>query len=260
MALFDTFAQRSLQLRNRIVVSPMCQYSSVDGLPDDWHLVHLGSRAVGGAAVVLTEAVAVSAEGRISPVDAGLWNDAQAQAWARINAFITAQGAIAGAQLAHAGRKASTAAPWLGGTAVAPENGGWQVVAPSALAFNEVYPSPQALDEAGIAQVIADFRAAAVRALESGFQVIELHAAHGYLLHQFLSPLSNRRTDRWGGGYENRTRLVREVLVALREVWPERYPLWLRISATDWAEPPRVLRRLQLLRRWSYEQVEQVFP
>ena len=236
MALFDTFAQRSLQLRNRIVVSPMCQYSSVDGLPDDWHLVHLGSRAVGGAAVVLTEAVAVSAEGRISPVDAGLWNDAQAQAWARINAFITAQGAIAGAQLAHAGRKASTAAPWLGGTAVAPENGGWQVVAPSALAFNEVYPSPQALDEAGIAQVIADFRAAAVRALESGFQVIELHAAHGYLLHQFLSPLSNRRTDRWGGGYENRTRLVREVLVALREVWPERYPLWLRISATDWAE------------------------
>ena len=236
MALFDTFAQRSLQQRNRIVVSPMCQYSSVDGLPDDWHLVHLGSRAVGGAAVVLTEAVAVSAEGRISPVDAGLWNDAQAQAWARINAFITAQGAIAGAQLAHAGRKASTAAPWLGGTAVAPENGGWQVVAPSALAFNEVYPSPQALDEAGIAQVIADFRAAAVRALESGFQVIELHAAHGYLLHQFLSPLSNRRTDRWGGGYENRTRLVREVLVALREVWPERYPLWLRISATDWAE------------------------
>ena len=236
MALFDTFAQRSLQLRNRIVVSPMCQYSSVDGLPDDWHLVHLGSRAVGGAAVVLTEAVAVSAEGRISPVDAGLWNDAQAQAWARINAFITAQGAIAGAQLAHAGRKASTTAPWIGSRAVEPEDGGWQVVAPSALAFNEVYPSPQALDEAGIAQVIADFRAAAVRALESGFQVIELHAAHGYLLHQFLSPLSNRRTDRWGGGYENRTRLVREVLVALREVWPERYPLWLRISATDWAE------------------------
>ena len=236
MALFDTFAQRSLQLRNRIVVSPMCQYSSVDGLPDDWHLVHLGSRAVGGAAVVLTEAVAVSAEGRISPVDAGLWNDAQAQAWARINAFITAQGAIAGAQLAHAGRKASTTAPWVGSRAVAPEDGGWQVVAPSALAFNEVYPSPQALDEAGIAQVIADFRAAAVRALESGFHLIELHAAHGYLLHQFLSPLSNLRTDRWGGSFENRTRLVHEVLLALREVWPERYPLWLRISATDWAE------------------------
>ena len=236
MALFDAFAQRSLQLRNRIVVSPMCQYSSVDGLPDDWHLVHLGSRAVGGAAVVLTEAVAVSAEGRISPVDAGLWNDAQAQAWARINAFITAQGAIAGAQLAHAGRKASTTAPWIGSRAVAPEDGGWQVVAPSALAFNEVYPSPQALDEAGIAQVIADFRAAAVRALESGFHLIELHAAHGYLLHQFLSPLSNLRTDRWGGSFENRTRLVHEVLLALREVWPERYPLWLRISATDWAE------------------------
>ena len=236
MALFDTLAQRSLQLRNRIVVSPMCQYSSVDGLPDDWHLVHLGSRALGGAAVVVTEAAAVSAQGRISPADAGLWNEAQAQAWAPITRFIAAQGSIAGIQLAHAGRKASTAAPWLGGKAVAPENGGWQVLAPSALAFNEHYPSPQALDEAGIAQVIADFRAAAVRALESGFQLIELHAAHGYLLHQFLSPLSNLRTDRWGGSFENRTRLVREVLVALREVWPERYPLWLRISATDWAE------------------------
>ena len=236
MALFDTLAQRSLQLRNRIVVSPMCQYSSVDGLPDDWHLVHLGSRALGGAAVVVTEAAAVSAEGRISPADAGLWNEAQAQAWAPITRFIAAQGSIAGIQLAHAGRKASTAAPWLGGKAVAPENGGWQVLAPSALAFNEHYPSPQALDEAGIAQVIADFRAAAVRALESGFQLIELHAAHGYLLHQFLSPLSNLRTDRWGGSFENRARLVREVLVALREVWPERYPLWLRISATDWAE------------------------
>ena len=236
MALFDTLAQRSLQLRNRIVVSPMCQYSSVDGLPDDWHLVHLGSRALGGAAVVVTEAAAVSAEGRISPADAGLWNEAQAQAWAPITRFIAAQDSIAGIQLAHAGRKASTAAPWLGGKAVAPENGGWQVLAPSALAFNEHYPSPQALDEAGIAQVIADFRAAAVRALESGFQLIELHAAHGYLLHQFLSPLSNLRTDRWGGSFENRARLVREVLVALREVWPERYPLWLRISATDWAE------------------------
>ena len=236
MALFDTLAQRSLQLRNRIVVSPMCQYSSVDGLPDDWHLVHLGSRALGGAAVVVTEAAAVSAEGRISPADAGLWNEAQAQAWAPITRFIAAQGSIAGIQLAHAGRKASTAAPWLGGKAVAPENGGWQVLAPSALAFNEHYPSPQALDEAGIAQVIADFRAAAVRALESGFQLIELHAAHGYLLHQFLSPLSNLRTDRWGGSFENRTRLVRDVLLALREVWPERYPLWLRISATDWAE------------------------
>ena len=236
MSLFETFAQRSLVLRNRIVVSPMCQYSATNGVPDDWHLVNLGSRAVGGAALVITEASAVSAEGRISPADTGLWNDTQAQAWARIASFISKQGSVAAIQLAHAGRKASTAAPWKGGKAVALQDGGWQTYAPSALAFNEDYPFPQALDEAGIAKVIADFRAAAVRALESGFELIELHAAHGYLLHQFLSPLSNLRDDPWGGCFENRTRLVRDVLVALREVWPERYPLWLRISATDWAE------------------------
>lgn len=236
MALFEPLQQRSLSLRNRIVVSPMCQYSLADGVPGDWHLVHLGSRAVGGAALVIAEASAVSAEGRISPVDAGIWNDAQAQAWARITAFIGAHGAVAGIQLAHAGRKASTAEPWKGGNRVAVENGGWEPVAPSALAFSADYPFPLALDEAGIAGVIADFRAAAVRALDAGFELIELHAAHGYLLHQFLSPLSNLREDRWGGSFENRTRLVRETLVALREVWPERYPLWLRISATDWAE------------------------
>ena len=260
MALFDTLAQRSLQLRNRIVVSPMCQYSSVDGLVDDWHLVHLGSRALGGAAVVVTEATAVSAEGRISPADAGLWNEAQAKAWAPITRFIAAQGSIAGIQLAHAGRKASTAAPWLGAKAATPEQGGWQVVAPSALAFNEVYPSPQALEEAGIAQIVADFRASAVRALESGFQLIELHAAHGYLLHQFLSPLSNLRTDRWGGSFENRTRLVRDVLVALREVWPERYPLWLRISATDWAkggwEIEQSIELARSVREWGVDLVD----
>lgn len=236
MTLFEPFRQRSLTLRNRVVVSPMCQYSLPDGVPGDWHLVHLGSRAVGGASAVITEAAAVSAEGRISPVDAGFWNDTQAQAWSRIAAFIRGQGAVAGTQLAHAGRKASTAEPWKGGKAVAIVDGGWQPVAPSALAFSDDYPFPQALDEAGISKVIADFRAAAVRALEAGFQLIELHAAHGYLLHQFLSPLSNRRDDRWGGSFENRARLVREVLVALREVWPEKYPLWLRISATDWAE------------------------
>jgi 2,4-dienoyl-CoA reductase-like NADH-dependent reductase (Old Yellow Enzyme family) len=236
MALFDPLPQRSLSLRNRIAVSPMCQYSLPDGVPGDWHLVHLGSRAVGGAALVIAEASAVSAEGRISPADAGIWNDAQARAWTRVAAFISAQGAVAGIQLAHAGRKASTAEPWKGGNRVAPGNGGWEPVAPSALAFSADYPLPGALDEAGIAKVIADFRAAAVRALESGFELIELHAAHGYLLHQFLSPLSNLREDRWGGSFENRTRLVRDVLVALREVWPERYPLWLRISATDWAE------------------------
>lgn len=236
MALFDSFTQRSLVLRNRIAVSPMCQYSLPDGVPGDWHLAHLGSRAVGGASLVITEAAAVSAEGRISPYDAGLWNDTQAQAWSRIAGFIRAQGAVAGTQLAHAGRKASTAAPWNGGSAVAVAEGGWQPVAPSALAFSDDYPFPAELDEAGIDKVIADFRAAAVRSLESGFELVELHAAHGYLLHQFLSPLSNQRQDRWGGSFENRTRLVREVLVALREVWPERLPLWLRISATDWAE------------------------
>ena len=236
MALFEPLAQRSLVLRNRIAVSPMCQYSLPDGIPGDWHLVHLGSRAVGGASLVITEAAAVSAEGRISPADAGIWNEAQAQAWARIAAFVRAQGAIAGTQLAHAGRKASTAEPWNGGNAVAVEAGGWQPVAPSALAFNAAYPMPAALDETGIAKVIADFRSAALRSLESGFELVELHAAHGYLLHQFLSPLSNQRTDRWGGSFENRTRLLREVLAALREVWPERLPLWLRISATDWSD------------------------
>jgi 2,4-dienoyl-CoA reductase-like NADH-dependent reductase (Old Yellow Enzyme family) len=236
MNLFKPFPQRSLTLRNRIAVSPMCQYSAVDGVPDDWHLVNLGSRAVGGAALVISEAAAVSAEGRISPQDAGIWNDTQAHAWARTASFISKQGSIAGIQLAHAGRKASTAAPWNGGKAVAEQDGGWQTHAPSALAFNEDYPFPQALDEAGIARVIADFRASAVRSLESGFELIELHAAHGYLLHQFLSPLSNLRDDRWGGSFENRTRLVRDTLSALREVWPEHYPLWLRISATDWAE------------------------
>lgn len=236
MALFEPFRQRSLTLRNRVVVSPMCQYSLPDGVPGDWHLAHLGSRAVGGASAVITEAAAVSAEGRISPVDAGFWNDIQGQAWSRIAAFIRGQGAIAGTQLAHAGRKASTAEPWKGGKAVAIADGGWQPVAPSALAFSDDYPFPQALDDTGISKVIADFRAAAVRALDAGFQLIELHAAHGYLLHQFLSPLSNRRNDRWGGSFENRVRLVREVLIALRQVWPEKYPLWVRISATDWAE------------------------
>ncbi|RZA32713.1 MAG: NADH:flavin oxidoreductase/NADH oxidase [Lysobacteraceae bacterium] len=236
MSLFEPYRQRSLTLRNRIVVSPMCQYSSVDGLPNDWHLLHLGSRAVGGAALVIAEASAVSAEGRISPADAGLWNDAQARAWAPVTASLRGHGAIAGIQLAHAGRKASTAEPWNGGKAVSIVDGGWEPVAPSALAFSADYPFPRALDEAGITTVVSDFRAAAVRALDAGFELIELHAAHGYLLHQFLSPLSNLREDRWGGSFDNRTRLVREVLAALREVWPERLPLWLRVSATDWAD------------------------
>lgn len=234
--LFDPLTQRGVTFRNRVMVSPMCQYSSRDGLPDDWHLVHLGSRAVGGAAAVIAEATAVSPEGRISPADTGLWNDAQAQAWARVISFVEGQGAVPGVQLAHAGRKASTDAPWRGGGAVAPEQGGWTPVAPSALAFDAGSPVPDALDEAGIAKVIEDFVAATRRALDAGFRLVELHAAHGYLLHQFLSPLSNRREDRYGGSFDNRVRLLLEIIDAVRAAWPERLPLWLRISATDWVE------------------------
>jgi 2,4-dienoyl-CoA reductase-like NADH-dependent reductase (Old Yellow Enzyme family) len=236
MNLFDPFAQRSLTLRNRLVVSPMCEYSATDGVPNDWHLVHLGSRAVGGAALVIAEASAVSAQGRISPQDTGLWNQQQLQAWQPITRFIRAQGAIAGIQLAHAGRKASTLRPWEGHGPVPAGQGDWPTVAPSALPFEAHWPAPQALDEAGIQAVIADFRAAAHRAVAAGFELIEVHAAHGYLLHQFLSPLSNRREDGYGGSFENRTRLVREVVAAVREVWPAALPLWLRVSATDWAD------------------------
>lgn len=235
MNLFAPFKQRNLTLRNRLVVSPMCQYSADDGVPNTWHMVHLGSRATGGSAVVISEAAAVSAQGRISPQDAGLWNQAQQDAWKPIAAFIKSQGAIAGAQLAHAGRKASTLRPWDGQGSVPAGEGDWTTVAPSALAFDTDWQVPQALDEAGIDAVIADFRASAVRALAAAFELIEVHAAHGYLLHQFLSPLSNQRSDRYGGSFENRTRLVREVVTAVREVWPAELPMWLRISATDWA-------------------------
>jgi len=236
MKLFTPFTQRSISLRNRIVVAPMCEYSATDGLPNDWHFVHLGSRAVGGAGLLITEATAISPEGRISAADVGLWNEAQQKAWQPIVAFIKAHGAAAGVQLAHAGRKASSMRPWEGGGPLAADAGAWQTVAPSAVPFDAHWHVPQALDAAGIAQVIADFRAAAERALAAGFQLIELHGAHGYLLHQFLSPLSNQRTDQYGGSFENRTRLVREVIAAVREVWPEHLPLWLRISATDWSE------------------------
>ena len=236
MKLFEPFAQRSLTLRNRIVVSPMCEYSATDGVPNDWHMVHLGSRAVGGAGAVIAEATAVSAQGRISPQDTGLWNQAQLEAWRPITRFIKAHGAMAGVQLAHAGRKASTLRPWDGHGPVPAGQGDWLTVAPSALPFDTGWNLPQALDEAGIQTVIADFRAAAQRALAAGFELVELHAAHGYLLHQFLSPLSNQRSDRYGGSFENRSRLVREVVIAVREVWPAELPLWLRISATDWAD------------------------
>ena len=234
--LFQPLQQRGLVLRNRIAVSPMCQYSSIDGMPDDWHLVHLGSRAVGGAAVVFTEASAVSPEGRISPQDAGIWNDAQAEGWARIARFIDGQGAVPAMQLAHAGRKGSTFAPWRGSGEVPVGEGGWQTVAPSALRFDDGYPLPAALDADGMAKVVADYRAAAVRAREAGFRIVEIHAAHGYLLHEFLSPLSNRRDDAYGGGFDGRTRLLRDTIAAVRGAWPEELPLWLRISATDWVD------------------------
>jgi len=203
---------------------------------NEWHRIHLGARAVGGAGLVMTEASAVSPEGRISPQDAGIWNDAQVQALLPITHFIHEQGAVAGVQLAHAGRKASTWAPGAGNGAVPVEKGGWQVFAPSAIAFSDSYPQPAALDCIGIRKVISDFVAATDRALVAGFDVVEVHAAHGYLLHQFLSPIANQRTDEYGGSFDNRVRLVREVVRAVREVWPANLPLFVRVSATDWAE------------------------
>jgi len=234
--LLDPLALRGLTFTSRIFVSPMCQYSSDDGFANDWHLVHLGSRAVGGAVLVVTEATAVTAEGRITPEDLGIWKDAHVEPLARIVRFVHGQGSHAGVQLAHAGRKGSTWRPWAGRPGSVPAaEGGWTAVAPSAVAF-EGYATPAALGEAEIRGVIEAFAAAAARAREAGFRVVEVHAAHGYLLHQFLSPLSNQRTDRYGGSFENRTRLAREVVEAVRRVWPERYPLLVRVSATDWAE------------------------
>jgi 2,4-dienoyl-CoA reductase-like NADH-dependent reductase (Old Yellow Enzyme family) len=236
MHLFDKLEIRGATLRNRIIVSPMCQYSSTDGFASDWHLVHLGSRAVGGAALVFTEASAVLPEGRISPQDLGIYKDEHIEMLARIARFIRSQGAIPGTQIAHAGRKASTVRPWEGARAVPVSDGGWIPVAPSAIPFAETYAAPTALDESGIRAVVRSFADAARRACEAGFGVIEIHAAHGYLIHEFLSPLSNKRTDSYGGSFENRTRLVREIVAAIRGVWPEESPLFVRISATDWME------------------------
>jgi 2,4-dienoyl-CoA reductase-like NADH-dependent reductase (Old Yellow Enzyme family) len=234
MHLLAPLSLRSVTLRNRIAVSPMCQYSAEDGRANDWHLVHLGSRAVGGAGLVVFEATAVEARGRISPRDLGLWEDRQIEPLARVVRFVEAHGAVPCLQLAHAGRKASVAPPWEGGKAVPEGAGGWRPVAPSALPFDERSPLPLALDAAGIRGVVDAFRAAARRAAAAGFRALEVHAAHGYLVHQFLSPLSNRREDAWGGSLENRTRLAREVVAAVRAEWPERLPLLVRISATDW--------------------------
>jgi 2,4-dienoyl-CoA reductase-like NADH-dependent reductase (Old Yellow Enzyme family) len=235
--LFSPLTIRGLTFRNRIVVSPMCQYSSVDGYATDWHLVHLGSRAIGGAAAVLTEASAVLPEGRISPDDLGIWKDDHIEPLARVFRFVEQHGAIPGMQLAHAGRKASTSAPWKGGKPLPVSAGGWQPIsAPSAVAFDNGYQEPEALDPQGIARIVGAFAQAAGRAVAAGSRIIELHAAHGYLLHEFLSPLSNRRGDGYGGTFENRTRIVREAVEAVRRVLPDRDALFVRISGTDWAE------------------------
>jgi 2,4-dienoyl-CoA reductase-like NADH-dependent reductase (Old Yellow Enzyme family) len=236
MKLFTPLRIREVELKNRIVVSPMCQYSAVDGHPQTWHLVHLGSRAVGGAALVFTEATAVEQRGRISSADTGIYSDDHVASWKPIAEFVRASGAVPGMQLAHAGRKASTGLPWEGGKPVAIANGGWEIVAPSALPFDIGYNTPVALSLAQIDEVIAAFRRAAERALAAGFAVIEIHGAHGYLLHEFLSPLSNQRTDDYGGTLENRMRLALRVAQTVREVWPARLPLFFRVSATDWQE------------------------
>ena len=234
--LFTPVRIREVDFKNRIFVSPMCQYSSEDGLPTDWHFVHLGSRAVGGAALVMVEATAVTPEGRISPWDSGIWSDEHAQAFRRITRFVEDQGAVPGIQLGHAGRKASTDAPWRGGGAIPEEKGGWRPLAPSAIPFAEGSPEPREMTTGDIEGVVEGFARAARRSLEAGFRVIELHMAHGYLLHQFLSPLANRREDAYGGPFENRVRLPLEVAEAVREAWPEELPLFVRISATDWVE------------------------
>jgi 2,4-dienoyl-CoA reductase-like NADH-dependent reductase (Old Yellow Enzyme family) len=232
--LFSPLRLRGLEFRNRIFVSPMCQYSCVDGVPTDWHLVHLGSRAVGGAALVMAEASAVEPVGRISPSDAGIWSEAHAQAWAPVARFIRARGAVPAIQLAHAGRKASTAAPWDGGGPL--KSGGWTPVGASAIPFDEGYAAPRVLTPPELAAIAVRFASSAALALAAGFEALELHYAHGYLVHSFLSPLSNHRKDVYGGNFDGRARLALEIAAAVRHVWPEHLPLFVRVSATDWVE------------------------
>lgn len=236
MKLFTPLRIREIEFKNRIVVSPMCQYSAKEGHPQTWHLVHLGSRAVGGASAVIAEATAVEKRGRISPGDTGIYNDQHIASWKPIAEFIRAAGAVPGIQLAHAGRKGSTGRPWEGGKAVAIADGGWEPVAPSAIDFDRDYPMPRALTPREIDGVVAAFRRAAERALAAGFELLEIHGAHGYLLHEFLSPLSNIRTDEYGSSLGNRMRLALRVAEAVREVWPTQLPLFFRVSATDWQE------------------------
>ncbi|MCC3771471.1 NADH:flavin oxidoreductase/NADH oxidase [Streptomyces sp. UNOC14_S4] len=238
-ALFEPYTLRSLTIPNRIWMAPMCQYSAADhgpdtGVPTDWHFAHLAARAVGGAGLILAEATAVSPDGRISPADLGLWNDRQAEAFRRITAFLEEHGTVPAIQLAHAGRKASTDRPWLGGKPVGPEAHGWTPIAPSPLPFADGDPVPEEMTADDIRRVVQEFAAAARRALAAGFKVVEIHGAHGYLIHNFLSPHSNRRTDEYGGSYANRTRFALEVVDAVRAVWPEELPVFFRISATEW--------------------------
>lgn len=234
--LFSSFKIRSLELKNRIVVSPMCQYSSTDGFANDWHLVHLGSRAIGGAGLIIAEATAVNPEGRITPKDLGIWKDEHIEFLKRITDFIYAHGSIAGIQLAHAGRKASKTEPWNGNENITSEKGGWEIVAPSPLPFSEGDLSPKSLSLEEIQGVVEDFKLAAIRAYKAGFKIVEIHAAHGYLIHEFLSPLSNQRMDEYGGVFENRIRILLEIVAGVRKVWPDNLPVFVRISATDWKE------------------------
>jgi 2,4-dienoyl-CoA reductase-like NADH-dependent reductase (Old Yellow Enzyme family) len=234
--LFTPLQIRGITLKNRIVVSPMCQYSCTDGFANDWHLVHLGSMAVGGAGLIFTEATAVTPEGRISPHDLGLWKDEQVEPLKKITEFITRHGSVPAIQLAHAGRKSSMAPPWEGDRLVSPSEGGWKTVAPSAIPFSDFQGTPDELTQEGISRIIEALKTATRRALQAGFKVVEIHGAHGYLVNEFLSPLANQRTDNYGGSFENRMRFLMEVIAAVREEWPESLPLFLRISATDWAE------------------------
>lgn len=236
MSLFTPWTLKSITFKNRVAVSPMCQYSSKDGLAGDWHLVHLGSRAVGGAALVIVEATAVTPEGRITPDDMGIWSDSHAQAFRPITRFIKSQGSVPGIQLAHAGRKASTYSPWKGDGALKKEDGAWTTLSASSLPFQEGWHVPQEMSAEDLKRTAGDFAQAAQRAFQAGFEFAEIHSAHGYLLHQFLSPLSNRRKDGYGGALENRMRFPLEVAAAVRKVWPDHLPLAVRISCTDWAE------------------------
>jgi 2,4-dienoyl-CoA reductase-like NADH-dependent reductase (Old Yellow Enzyme family) len=257
--LFEPLALRSVTLSNRAAVSPMCEYSSDDGFANDWHLVHLGSRAVGGAGLVLTEATAVEARGRISARDLGLWKDAQVDFLSRIVRFLESSGAVPGIQLAHAGRKGSTAVPWEGAAGVPPSAGGWEPIAPSAIPFSERTLTPRAMTLDDVGEVVRAFAAATRRAVAAGFRVIELHFAHGYLVHEFLSPLSNRRQDAYGGGFEHRIRLALEITRAVRAEWPDRLPLLARLSCTDWVGGGWTPEEsVELARRLSAEGVDLV--